>query len=664
MPTITKLLVANRGEIARRVMRTCRAMGIDTTAVYSDADVDAPFVHEATDAVPLGGRRPAESYLCIDRIIEAARHAGCDAVHPGYGFLSENAEFAAACAEAGIVFVGPSPRVIELMASKTAARSLMQEAGVPVVPGWHPDGNGSMPPPDVLASLRFPLLVKASFGGGGRGMRIVEDAADLEAALAAAEREADAAFGNGAVFVERYIPSARHIEVQILGDSHGDVVHLFERECSIQRRHQKIVEEAPAPDLPAELRSRLHQAAVDAGRALGYEGAGTVEFILAPDGEFYFLEVNTRLQVEHPVTELITGLDLVRMQLLVAEGRPLPEEARTAAVHGHAIEARVCAEDPAAGYAPQPGVVHRFDFPERPGFRLDSGVEAGSEVTVDYDPMLAKAIAWAPTRGEATRVLRRALRDARIHGVVTNRDLLVGILGHPDFEAARLDTGFLERVPPVELLAAVAPDEAAVRAAALAAVLARQAARRLAAPVLRAVSSGWRNNPSTLQHEDVVLGERTLRVEYRLGTAYVVDGEAVDAQVLDATPDAVDIVVDGIRRAYQVTEVGAQVFVDGPHGSLAFGVAPRFTVADDEAVRGSLAAPMPGTVVAVPAAAGDRVEAGDVVVVLEAMKMEHAIRSPADGVIAELLVAVGDRVDVGTVLAVVDNDAVEAADAG
>ncbi|HVF73884.1 MAG TPA: biotin carboxylase N-terminal domain-containing protein [Acidimicrobiales bacterium] len=635
---IRKVLIANRGEIARRVIRTCSAMGIDTTAVYSEVDADAPFVREATDAVPLGGRRPAESYLRTDLLLDAAARTGCDAVHPGYGFLSENAAFAQACAEAGLRFIGPSPRVIELMGSKTDARALMEDAGVPVLPGWH-DGA---PPPEVVERIGFPMLVKASFGGGGRGMRVVESADELAGALAAAEREAEAAFGNGAVFVERYLPSARHIEVQIFGDSHGNVVHLFERECSIQRRHQKIVEEAPAPNLDDDVRARLYQAAVDAGRALGYEGAGTVEFIVGPDGQFYFLEVNTRLQVEHPVTELITGLDLVRLQLLVADGAPLSV---APVVNGHAVEARLCAEDPADDYAPKPGTVVRFDVPGP--VRLDSGVEPGSEVSVDYDAMLAKVIAWAPTREEAVRVLRRSLRDSRINGVITNRDLLVGILGHPEFEAGTVDTAFLTRYPPTALLAA--PDR---RLPALAAVLARQAQRRAEAPVLRAVPSGWRNNPSVLRSETL----DDLVVEYRISgrPEFRVDGERLDVEVVSATPTHVVMVTDGVRRAFDVDHGNGdgEVFVD----SLRFAVAPRFVDPADVEAPGSLAAPMPGTVVGVPVAVGDRVEAGDVVVVLEAMKMEHVIRAPEAGVVATLSVAVGDRVDVGTVLAVLEEE--------
>jgi acetyl/propionyl-CoA carboxylase alpha subunit len=641
---IRKVLVANRGEIARRVIRTCTAMGIDTTAVYSDADADAPFVREATDAVPLGGRRPAESYLRIDKLLAAAALTGCDAVHPGYGFLSENAAFATACEDAGLVFVGPSPRVIELMGSKTVARSLMEEAGVPVLPGWH-DGR---PPAEVIERIGFPMLVKASFGGGGRGMRVVASPDELDAALAAAEREADAAFGNGAVFVERYLPSARHIEVQIFGDSFGRVVHLFERECSIQRRHQKIVEEAPAPNLADDVRDRLCRAAVDAGRALGYEGAGTVEFIVAPDGDFFFLEVNTRLQVEHPVTELITGLDLVRLQLLVAEGKPLPSSIEPT-VNGHAIEARLCAEDPADDYAPKPGTLRCFEVPGP--VRVDSGVEAGSEVSVDYDAMLAKVIAWAPTRDEALRLLRRSLRESRINGVVTNRDLLVGILAHPDFEAGTVDTGFLTRNPPEALL-----PETARELPALAAALARQARRRAEAPVLRAVPSGWRNNPSMLRSEtldDVV-------VEYRLGLGaeFRVRGERLDVEVVSAAPDRVVLVADGVRRSFDVDHGDGEVFV----GPLRFGVAARFVDPADVVAPGSLAAPMPGTVVGVPVAVGDRVEAGDVVVVLEAMKMEHVVRAPEAGIVAELSVAVGDRVDVGTVLAVLEDE--EAAGVG
>src|SRR5437763_9572362 len=450
---IRTLLVANRGEVARRVFRTCRELGIRTAAVYSPPDAGAPFVAEADAAGPLDGVR---GYLDVDQILAAAEATGADAVHPGWGFLAENAPFAEAAMKAGLIWVGPPPAAMESMGSKIEARRLMEAAGVPVVPGatlTAPPGSapGAEAAVDAAAweaavvaageRVGFPLLVKASAGGGGKGMRLATAAVELPGAVADAAREAAAAFGDPAVFLERYVSPGRHVEVQVLGDHHGTVVHLFERDCSVQRRHQKLVEEAPSPALDDDLRARMGAAAVAAAEAVGYHGVGTVEFLLGPDGDFYFLEMNTRLQVEHPVTELVTGLDLVRLQLAVAEGRPLPPEVHAAAIGGHAVEVRLYAEDPLYEYQPQTGRVEALEFPAVAGLRVDSGVESGSVVGTDYDSMLAKVIATGPTRVEATRLLVDALRRARIHGVGTNRDLLLAILDHDEFGAGPADTG-------------------------------------------------------------------------------------------------------------------------------------------------------------------------------------------------------------------------------
>ena len=433
---IDVLLVANRGEIARRVFRTAKAMGISTVAVFSDADEHAPHVREADLAVRLPGNTPAETYLDVERILDAARRTGADAIHPGYGFLSENAAFARACAAAGITFVGPTPEAIEAMGSKIAAKELMARAGVPCLPGGVVRDGYSVPPGG------FPVLVKASFGGGGRGMRVVRDESELQEALAAAEREAAAAFGDGTVFVERYVEDPRHIEVQIFGDTHGNVVHLYERECSIQRRYQKVIEEAPSPAVDDEQREKLGAAAVAAGKALGYVGAGTVEFVVDQAGDFFFLEVNTRLQVEHPVTEQITGLDLVELQLRVARGEALPP---VPPITGHAVEARLYAEDVGAGFIPVSGRIDRFEVPAGEGIRVDAGYESGSTVSTFYDAMLAKVIATGDTRDQAVQRLADALDRAQVHGVTTNRSMLVRVLRHPEFLAGATDTGFLSR---------------------------------------------------------------------------------------------------------------------------------------------------------------------------------------------------------------------------
>ncbi len=680
---ITKLLVANRGEIALRVMRTARAMGIATVAVHSDPDAGEPFVAAADEAVALGGATPGESYLRMDAILGAASATGADAVHPGYGFLAENADFAFACAAAGLTFVGPPPAVMEAMGSKLAARELITAAGVPVVPGADVsrlfDDAALL---DAAGQVGFPVLVKASAGGGGKGMRVVTEPAGLAEAVAAARREAASAFGDDTVFLERYVTAPRHVEVQIFGDHHGEVVSLFERECSIQRRHQKIIEESPSPALDDDLRARLCAAAVDAGRAAGYVGAGTVEFLLdtgghprspgdtgghprSPgdtgghpgDGEFFFLEVNARLQVEHPVTEMVTGLDLVRLQLLVAQGQPLPPEVRTAPLNGHAIEARLYAEDPEADFLPSPGRLHRFRIDASSDIRVESGVGDDSVVSPNYDPMLAKVIAWAPTRAEAARSLAAVLARAQIHGVTTNRDLLVRILRHPEFAAGGTDTHFLERHSPADLGRPLAGEEAE-RLHAAAAALAAQAERRAGARVLATLPSGWRNNPSRL-HTTAYEGRAgRLEVGYRLGrdARLEVNGTELAATVEAATPDEVVLRTDSVARRFAVHLTGGVAYVDSPLGASALREEARFPRADEQRAPGSLVAPMPGTVVRVVVETGQAVEANDLLVVLEAMKMEHRVTSPAAGTVAEVRVKAGQTVDGDEVLVVVTED--------
>ncbi len=655
-----KLLIANRGEIARRIQRTCREMGIATVAVYAEPDASAPFVREADEAVPLGGSAPAETYLRIDKILAAARASGADAVHPGYGFLSENANFAAACAAAGLLFVGPTPDAIAAMGSKLEAKRRMGAAGVPQLPSREVAPNASARELSAaVKELGLPLLVKASAGGGGRGMRVVRKAAALAEAVASAGREAQSAFGDGTVYLERYLEGARHVEVQILGDSHGRVIHLYERECSVQRRHQKIVEESPSPAVGAALREALCKAAVAAGEAIAYQSAGTVEFLLAPSGEFFFLEVNTRLQVEHPVTELVTGLDLVRLQLELARGAALPEQAELPPQRGHAIEVRLYAEDPQRDFAPSTGVIHRFAFDAAPSLRLDSGVEDGSEVSVYYDPMLAKLIAWAETRDEAAGKLAAALARARIHGLRTNRELLVRILRHPAFLAGDTDTHFLERHPP-ETLGAKLCDAAGERTHALAAALALQAEQRARAPVLAALPSGWRNVPSQDQEQAFELSGERIAVHYRFARdgvrARVGVEVAAGLRLHAATPHEVDLEAGGVRRRYAVHRVGERVFVDSVLGASELRVLPRFAEPEAELASGSLVAPMPGLVKQVLVAVGDRVAKGDALLVLEAMKMEQLIRAPRAGRIAALSVRPGQQVEAGLVLAVIDEE--------
>jgi acetyl/propionyl-CoA carboxylase alpha subunit len=673
---IRKLLIANRGEIASRVIRSARALDIATVAVFSTPDAAAPYVTEADCAVHLPGSTAEETYLRSDLIISAALAAGADAIHPGYGFLSENAAFAQACIDAGLTFVGPPPAAILAMGSKTSAKMLMASAGVPVLPGVAFADDDEVPADltELVASqVGFPVLVKAAFGGGGRGMRAVLDPASLAEAVAGARREAKSAFGNGTVFLERLVQRPRHIEVQIFADTHGQVVHLFERECSIQRRYQKIIEEAPSPAVSDALRSELGAAAVAAGKAIGYVGAGTVEFIMDESGEFFFLEVNTRLQVEHPVTELVTGLDLVALQILVAEGKPLPATAVSPRLTGHAIEARLYAEDVAAGYLPSTGPLHRFEIPLLPGVRVDAGFRSGGHVSMYYDPMLAKVIAHAPTREQAARLLARALSQARIHGVVTNRDLLAGILREEEFLGGQIDTGYLTRHAPADLMAA-RPRRDELHA--LAVALADQAERRASAPVLADLPSGWRNVPNSAQHVTYLAGEQELAVAYRVSSGFtradawgggregrqtraevsVNGGPALQVLLHACTADLVDFEVDGLRQVVKVDRFGDIRYADSALGASVLAEQPRFPLHEAHVAPGSLVAPMPGTVVRVGSAPGDAVSGGQVLVVLEAMKMEHSVRAPHDGTVAEILVSPGQAVDQGTVLVVLHED--------
>ncbi|MEU9114467.1 biotin carboxylase N-terminal domain-containing protein [Streptomyces sp. NPDC048483] len=635
------VLVANRGEIARRVFRTCRELGISTVAVYSDADADAPHVREADAAVRLPGDAPADTYLRGELIVRAALAAGADAVHPGYGFLSENAGFAAAVADAGLVWIGPPPAAIEAMASKTRAKELMAAAGVPLL---------APVDPSTVTEAELPLLVKAAAGGGGRGMRVVTELADLGEELKAAAAEAATAFGDGEVFVEPYVVGGRHVEVQILADAHGTVWTLGTRDCSLQRRHQKVIEEAPAPGLSDALRDTLHQAAAQAARAIDYRGAGTVEFLVPSDGRAYFLEMNTRLQVEHPVTEEIYGLDLVAQQIRVAEGRAL--EARPPAPSGHAVEARLYAEDPAAGWRPQTGTLHRLALPD--GVRLDSGVTDGDTVTVHYDPMLAKVIAWAPTRDEAVRKLAGALERARIHGPVTNRELLVRSLRHPEFaDATGLDTGFYDRNL-AALTKAGPADGAGVFALAAALVDAHGRSR----------FGGFRNVPSGPQVKTYACAGSEHEVRYRLGRDGLVAEGFPDVRLVGLAAGETVLEIDGLRQKFTVTRYGDRVHVDSPPasggaaptlGARTLTALPRFPDPAARTEPGSLLAPMPGTVVRIAAglAEGDRVEAGQPLLWLEAMKMEHKITAPADGTLTSLPVRTGRQVELGALLAVV-----------
>ncbi|MBT2413926.1 ATP-grasp domain-containing protein [Streptomyces sp. ISL-12] len=612
---ITSVLVANRGEIACRIFRTCREAGVRTVAVHSDADERALHTRLADTAVRLPGTAPADTYLRGDLIVKAALAAGADAVHPGYGFLSENAAFARAVTDAGLTWIGPPPDAVEAMASKTRAKQLM---------GVEPLGE--------VTESDLPVLVKAAAGGGGRGMRVVRRLADLDAALTAARAEAASAFGDGEVFVEPYVEQGRHVEVQLLADTHGTVWTLGTRDCSLQRRHQKVIEEAPAPGLTDALTRELYERSVRAARAVGYVGAGTVEFLVAPDGRAHFLEMNTRLQVEHPVTEAVFGLDLVALQLRVAEGHALAPEPPLP--RGHAVEARLYAEDPAADWAPRTGRLHRLAVPD--GIRLDTGCADGDDIGVHYDPLLAKVIAHAPTRAEAVRRLADAVERSVIHGPLTNRDLLARSLRHDDFTSARMTTAFYDRHLPA--LTTPAPDPLAPLAAALADACGRSR-----------FGGAWRNLPSQPQVKRYAVGGEEHEVHYRHTRT---GPEADGVRIVHTDPRLVVLETDGVRRRFEVASYGDEVHVN----TTRLTALPRFPAPRPQHAPGSLLAPMPGTVVRVAEglAEGSPVEAGQPLLWLEAMKMEHRITAPTTGTLTSLHAVTGQQVTVGSLLAVVE----------
>ena len=648
---IGTLLVANRGEIARRVFRTARAMGMRCAAVFSDADAGAPFVAEADVAVRLPG-----GYLDGEAVVAAAVAVGADAVHPGYGFLAENAGFARAVAGAGLVWVGPAPEAIETMGDKLAAKAAAAAAGVPTLP--------SCEDPADAGDVGFPLMVKAAAGGGGKGMRLVFDPADLDEAVAAARREALGGFGDDTVFLERYLRRCRHIEVQILGDARGNVVHLGERECSIQRRHQKIIEESPSTAVDGALRAAMGEAAVGLAQSIGYCSAGTVELLLDDDtGEFFFLEVNTRLQVEHPVTEEVTGIDLVREQLRVAAGEPLGYSQPDIAFAGHAIEARLYAEDPAAGFLPAAGTLAAFTRAAEPPVRWDSGVEAGSEVGLDFDPMLAKVIAHGPTRAEAAGCLALALERLHIGGVTTNRHFLAATLRSEAFLAGDTTTDFIERTEPSR---SASPTTAECQQAAVAAAMWLQAAERWQARTLGWMPSGWRHGRLPPERVELSVGwagsdHTAVTVAYRPCRDGSFDVEAVcgedasrGAAVIAAwLPGALDLEWGGHRVGWAVTRNGDDVLhLTGGSETVTVTVVPRFGEPDRGQTAGGFAAPMPGVIVEVRVEPGEQVAAGRTLVVMEGMKMEHHVSAPCDGTVTEVLVAPGEQVDNGSLLLV------------
>ena len=645
---IGRLLVANRGEIARRIFRTAREMGIFTVAVYADGDRHAPFVAEADLGVALDGRTSAETYLDIGKVLDAARRSGADAIHPGYGFLSENAAFAQAVIDAGLIWVGPAPDVIARMGDKLSAKRLMQAAGVPTLQAA--EITSGMDLQAAAAGIGYPVLVKASAGGGGRGMRVVHAPDDLQAAVDSARREAGSAFGDDTVFLERWVEVSRHVEIQILGDQHGNLVHCFERECSIQRRHQKIIEEAPSPALDPDTRQAMGAAALSVARELGYASAGTVEFLLS-GREFWFLEVNARLQVEHPVTEAIIGKDLVREQLRIAEGEPLSFRQEDLSINGHAIEARLCAEDPARDFLPSPGPVVAWKPSTAAQARFDSGVETGSVVSPDFDAMIAKVIVHAPTRREAAGRLARVLETTQVQGLTTNRDFLVSTLRTPQFLAGDTTTDFIARVAPAALRP-VSREE--LIQAGVAAVLEGQGRRRASARVLKSIPSGWRHSVMPPEQISFTVGDERVDLAYRAGRdgrfQVTVDGRNLAVAAYLCGQGRVDMEIDGLRLEFLAEPRGDQWHLHGKAGDLQLRELPRYPDTRLEDLSGGLMAPMPGVIRSVFVSAGETVAKGHVLMILEAMKMEHRITAPMDGAVAEINIAVGEQVGNGQLL--------------
>jgi 3-methylcrotonyl-CoA carboxylase alpha subunit len=663
---IESILIANRGEIALRVMRTCRELGIRTVAVYSDADCGMPFVHAADLAVRLGAPPAAESYLDMEKILAVAVGNGVDAIHPGYGFLAENAEFSRRCAERGVTFIGPSPQAITAMGDKAEAKRLMERAGVPVLPGYLGDAQ------DVAALTReasrtgYPVLLKAVAGGGGRGIRLVEREADLPAALESARREARSAFKDDRVMIEKYLPAPHHVEFQVLADVHGKVLHLFERECSVQRRHQKIVEETPSPLLTPLLRRRMGEAAVAAAAAVGYTGAGTVEFLVDDQGNFYFLEMNTRLQVEHPVTEMVLGLNLVRMQIEVAEGKPLALRQEDLQPHGHAIECRLNAENPAKGFLPSVGVLRRFEFPSGPGLRVDSGFAPGNRVSPYYDSLLAKLIAWGEDRGEALRRMRYLLANARVTGLATNLSLLQGIATHPLFSAGRYSTRFLEQhqhevfdppLPPAYLAEQVV-------AAAVTEVMQHIADRTARLPAENgARPNPWNGSmsgatmpgavPELVRAVTVAGQEHTVRIHVsaaspegcRMDVAW--EGQRFTCSYVQTGEQRGVLDLGGVRMplAWDAQEEQRWVTLRGVHAFATVALPRKDHALSPGEWEERLRAPLPGKVIKVHVASNQRVATGDVLLVLEAMKVEHTIIAPCDGIVKRLPFREGDLVN-------------------
>ncbi len=655
MQNINTILIANRGEIASRVIRTCRKMGIKSIAVFSEADRHASFVEQADVAVFIGESTPAASYLDQDKIIAAAKKTGANAIHPGYGFLSENVSFAKRCETEGLIFIGPNPAAIDAMGSKSKAKALMKEHKVPVVPGYQGDDQSVATLTKAAKKIGFPVLLKATAGGGGKGMRIVHEAKEIKTAIAAAKRESKSAFGDDELIVEKYIASGRHIEFQIFGDKHGNAIHILERECSIQRRYQKVIEESPSPVLAEKVRKKMGQAAVQAAKALQYDNAGTVEFIYDEQSqEFYFLEVNTRLQVEHPVTEEVTGLDLVQMQIESAQGMPLAVQQEEIEGIGYAIECRLYAEDAHNDFLPVTGTIQRFEIPDVDGLRVETAIRSGSEISIYYDPMIAKLIVWDNTRQGAMRKMQYVLRNLVCLGITTNQDFLLHLLENPDFQVGNYDTHFIQNK--IDLNNFANTKENKNTFACIAACLHEWQQRESKRTLLRSIPSGWRSNFSNYQQTTylVAKGEEEIVVKYRFqknAFTFLLGETTYKVQLIDATKEHCRLEIDGLQYLFNIAQNGQHYFV---HNEAIGGVPliqkERFPAKEIAKVEGGYEAPMPSQIIKVLVSAGQEVKSGDALIILSSMKMENTIEAEKDGLVEEVYASEGSNVEAGFLL--------------
>ncbi len=650
MERIKSILIANRGEIAARIIRTAKRMGIRSVAVFSDADQYAPYLREADCAVYIGGSEPSASYLDGDKIIKTALAHGANAIHPGYGFLAENAAFAEDVAKAGLIFIGPNPKAISLMGSKSAAKSLMQKHNVPTVPGYQGEDQRVETLRSEAEKIGYPVLLKAVAGGGGKGMRIVRKSEDMSKSIDAAKREAKSSFGDDHMILERYFDSARHIEFQIFGDKHSNVRHVLERECSIQRRYQKVIEESPSPVLEEEIRAKMGEAAVNAAKALNYDNAGTVEFIYVGNGEFYFLEVNTRLQVEHPVTEMITGLDLVQMQIESAEGRKITISQKDITANGYAIECRLYAEDPANQFLPATGRLHQWSVPEMPGIRVDTGVESGSEISIYYDPMIAKIIAHGKDRSEAIRKLGYCLSNTLCSGLITNQSFLMALCNNEDFVKGNYDTSFIDQNP--ELCKQT--ESPLLPILCIAVAMKERIERAESSRALPHLPLGWRNNFYRGQKRVYNIADREYELIYKeVNGLFEIEIDNLQYIVknivnLDKT---ISMQINGVQHRLSISNQGDRYFVHHPEtASISVEAMSRFPDKDKEAIKGGYMAPMPAQVIKVMVEPGNEVKSGDGLIVLSSMKMENTIYADEDGFVEDVFVNEGENIEAGVLL--------------